>query len=234
MAVPANKDAIGSFLRHMTSSRMRFRNVVLLAAVASCVSFVRYAMWFFAHVGFGSQSYGDLSFGLLTTLVQVLFFCFLYFEASEWIRADARAITAVVLSILMVLRASGEIWHLALGIYVLRRYHIGSVSDLLIEAFYLLGTCLWLAFLMAFSSKKVTAMTRLIPTVSGVLALFAFCSAVWTSVQLYNGSRADPHVAMLSWNYLTVLFGWAALSVFYVEIWRRWKRDLPIQQNVVC
>ncbi len=138
-----------------------------------------------------------------------------------------------MLLILTVLSAAGETLHVAVGIYTLRHYDVPSRSELWAQVFGLLETFIWIVFLIAFSSKKVTATTRLIPSISGVLALFTFCSGVWSSVQMWKAFVANPHLPMASWDYALLLFGRGTLILFYVEIWRRWKRDLTIQQNVV-
>lgn len=216
----------------MAMSKLRFRKVVLLTAVASFVSFLNYVIALSPLLRLQWQSYGNLTFDLLTGLVFSLFFFVLYCEASERIKARARTITAITLSTLLVLRAGGKLFQLAFGIFTLRHYHIGYSSDFLAEVFYLLETIVWIAFLIAFSKNRVTPTTRLIPTLAGVLALLTLGFAIWNTLQLYHGYEGSPR--LVSWTYLILLFHWLALLFFFVAIWRGWKRDLPIQQNVVC
>jgi len=201
---------------------MKFRNIVLLVAVVSSLEFVRSATRFYVSSKIAWQS--DRAFGLLAVLIQALFLCILYAEASEWIKAKARAVIAFVLSILLVLDGGGSTLNVASKILA------GSDSMIHIpEVFRWIWLSLWIAFLITCSSTRVTGTSRFAPKVAGVFALYIFFCAVWGSLMLHTA-----HVTLLSWNHARFLSWSAAMFLFFVAIWRRWKRDLPIHENIVC
>ncbi len=219
---------------------MRFRNLALpalLAAGGIVVSLVYEAILLNTIAAKTSQSYIKLLFSVagsysLPALATLLFFFCLYAEGSGRIGSEARAKAAMVSSSLMVLYVAGRI--LSFGLYALALWTTPNFNldrgDLANQIFYLVWNSFWVAFLIAFATKRETATSRAIPRVAGVLAAFTLCVAVWTSVQLHT--HHDP-LGLALRNYAVFLLGCVTQLLFLVVVWRRWRQDMPIHENVV-
>jgi len=219
---------------------MRFRNLALpalLAAGGIVVSLVYDAIMLNTFAAKTSQSYIKVLFdfagsNFLPVLALSLFFFCLYAEGSGQIGSEARVKAAIVSSSLMVLYVAGRILHL--GLYALALWTTPNLdldrSVLANRLFYLICDSFWVALLIAFATKRGMAAGRVIPRVAGVLAAFMLSAAVWTSVQLHT--RHDP-LGLASRNYAVFLLGSVPKLLFLVVVWRRWRPELSIHENVV-
>jgi len=219
---------------------MRFRNLALpalLAAGGIVVWLVYEAIFLNTIAAKTSQSYIKVlvnfaGSNFLPVLALSLFFFCLYAEGSGKIGSEARAKAAIVSSSLMVLYVARGIF--SLGPYALALWTTPNLnldrSVLANQLFYLICDSFWAVLLIAFAAKRGTTASRAIPKVAGVLAAFTLFTAVWTSVQLHTSH--DPS-GLASRNYAVFLLGWVTQLLFLVVIWRRWRPDLPIHENVV-
>lgn len=214
---------------------MRFRNLALLVVAAIVVSLVYDAVLLNSIAAKASQSYAKLllnfaASNFLPALALLLFFFCLWAEGSGQIGGGARAKAAMVSSSLIVLHIGGAILHL--GFYVLALCTVPNLrldrSLVASQVFDLIWNSFWVAFLIAFATKREMEASRVIPRLAGVLAVFALFAAVCTSVQLYNPN--DP-VALR--NCTVFFFGSVTQMLFFVVAWKQWKPELPIHPNVV-
>jgi hypothetical protein len=216
---------------------MRFRNLAFLVVAAIVVSLVYDAVLLNTIAAKASQSKVKLAlnfaaFDFLPALALSLFFFCVCAEGLGQIEGSARAKAAMVSSSLMVLYIGGSILHLGLYVLALWTTHDLRLDCSLVASrlFYLICNSFWVAFLIAFATKREMAASRAIPRLAGVLAVLTLFAAVWTSVQLYN--HHDP-LGLALRNCTVFLFGSATQMLFFVQVWKRWKPDLPIHSNVV-
>jgi hypothetical protein len=220
---------------------MRFRNLALpalLAGVATIVSIVFTAISLNSFAAKISQSYIELLTRFapsifLPSLVLSLFFFFVFAEGSGQIKGGVRAKAAVVFSCLMVLFVMGKM--LRFGLFAYELWKMPDLIHLNRSAFvHDFITIVWdsclAAFLIAFATQRGTAASGVIPKLAGVLGAFTLYGAVWSSMQVH---ALDYSLALSLRSLAVILVSAATHLLFFVVVWRKWRPNLPVHENVV-
>ncbi len=221
---------------------MNIRIGASLVAVAMGLGLSRLVYVFSA--GLYSHGIANLVFASLYATIGIfaasvagmLFFVFLYREASKLTDANARANVALTAAFLMFVQLLCNSWEMRQLALASTLPHLFSVPAALTELFLfgVVNSIGWIMLFLAFS-EKAGFLRGLTPTLAGFVAAVSVVSIV-ASYVFSPSSHHDAHDSpfILLWARSVGLYTSVSLVIFCVALWRKWDNRLSIHEIVTA
>jgi hypothetical protein len=219
---------------------MNIRKAALLVAIGMGLSLLRLVYTFSAvlyRYGIASLVLASLpaTIGIFAAyFAGMLFFVFLYREASNLISANARVRVALASALLMFVQLLCNGWEMRRLASASMLPHLFSVPAALTRLFFfgVIDSIVWVMLFLAFSERL-----RFLRSVTPTLAGFVAAISVLSAVEPYIFSPSPHHHAhaslfILLWARGVALYTPASLVIFFVALWREWDPRLTIHEIV--
>jgi hypothetical protein len=238
---------------------MTIRNAALLAAIGSILQSAypgNYRALILIYTRMSSQYFSEGLVHLFATILVLFlpalalafFFSVLYGEASGQIRAETRIVAAALAGVFMGLDAGRSLLSLVKNIVfvfvTIKPPDFIAVPSIRVTiANHLLdfiGSMSWMLFLVGFARRRRAVAPRAIPRLAVVLAIFIACRCLWDWYLLFDAQRhAETYLAPSSWEETLLmnafgLFVSGTSILFFLTVWKRWKPDLSVDENLVA
>ncbi len=218
---------------------MNIRNATLLLAIATVLDLSRHVYGFSAVVyRYGIANLVSASFyatvGFFAASVAVmLFFVFLYREASKRTSANTRVKVASASASLMFLQLLCNGWEMHQLALTSTVPHLFSVPAELTKLFVfgVISSIGWILLFLAFS-EKAGFLRSLAPTLAGFVAAVSVISIVSSVFLPSTHHNGHDSAFILLWSRVIGLYTSASLIIFFVAMWREWNPRLTIHEIV--
>lgn len=219
---------------------MNIRNATLLLAIGSVLELSRHVYGFSAVVyRYGianlvsASLYATIGF-FAASVAGMLFFVFLYREASKRTSANTRVKVASASASLMFVQLLCNGWEMHQIALTSTVPHLFSVPAALTKLFIfgVINSIGWIVLFLAFS-ERLGFLRGLTPTLAGFIATVSVMSIV-SSYVFSPSSHNNGHDSafILLWARVVGLYTSASLIIFFVALWREWNPRLTIHEIV--